>query len=42
MKSHAIHLTLNVPAQMDFANITDQAEGGRSAIRAAFSAKSDT
>jgi len=24
MKSHAIHLTLNVPVQMDFVNITEQ------------------
>ena len=23
MKSHTIHLTLNVPARMDFVNITD-------------------
>jgi thiamine phosphate synthase YjbQ (UPF0047 family) len=25
MKSHTAHLTLNVPARMDFVNITDRA-----------------
>ena len=29
MKSHTVHLTMNVPARMDFVNITPRRRGGR-------------
>jgi hypothetical protein len=41
VKRHTIHLRLNVPAQMDFVNITDRVEARGWAIKAAFSAMSE-
>ena len=32
MKSHTVHLTMNVPARMDFVNITKEVEKAVAAI----------